>query len=127
MHNNELSNTAIIVQKYIEEVGIRVVASLQSRIKSHRKFVGRAEVKSSRLNSYLYVDSGSIFAVEGYRFNIPQEITSNLIRSMPRRMRDVFTERGGYTHYSSFHFVVVFTFVFLNNNEMAICSINAIS
>lgn len=40
-----------------------------------------------------------IIAVEEEWLNIPQETISNLIRSMPNRMRDVIRARGGHTHY----------------------------
>lgn len=101
MHDNTRPHTAIIVRDYFAEVGFRVMEwpacspdlnpiehlwdELKKRVRA--RFPAPASIPELTV------------AVEEEWRNIPQETISNLIQSMPNRMRAVIRARGGHTCY----------------------------
>lgn len=101
MHDNAKPHTARIVQNYITEVGFRVMewpaCSPDLNPIEHLWDELKRRIRA-RFHSPTSIPE-LIIAVEEEWLNIPQETISNLIRSMPNRMRDVIRARGGHTHY----------------------------
>lgn len=101
MHDNARAHTSRIIHDCISEVGFRfmewpacspdlnLIEHLWDELKRRIRARRRAPTSIPEL----------IVAVEEEWLNIPQETISNLIESMPNRMRDVVRARGGHTHY----------------------------